>query len=304
MADDTGGRPCTQCGAQVADGRSVCPACGTFQPASPTAGAAPGPAAPLPPIAPSSADLRMALTSSPAAPGPTRRGGSAAPFVIALVLVFAAIAGGAYVVSQREDPPSSSAAEEEPERKSDLETAWEQADAIAGDMGLTTTTGTPTPTGSTAVPTASLTWTPVHDDASGLSWKMPGAMVGTVPDMVTEMVTNGGPTGPRAGWITDDQGIIADITVWEPSNQANQAHIDAILDWDEQYQKRINEPYGKQLTLAGQPAVAVLSRPKPDSTYVAMAVVDGALVRVQISAAGRAVDPAVFEQLLTSFTKG
>ncbi|MCU1371158.1 MAG: hypothetical protein JWO77_2352 [Ilumatobacteraceae bacterium] len=219
--------------------------------------------------------------------------------MIALVLIIGAIAGGAYVVSQREDAPPSAAAEDDGP-KSGLQSALDKADEIEDALVPTTTTS---PIGSsTTAPPEDITWAPVSDPASGLRWSMPGTDIVPVPDMVG--LTMGGPVGESKTWGTFDYGLAIDVTVWDPAIQATQGDIDEIMQFDADYHKRINEPYGKALTIAGQPALAVLSTPEPDTTYVAMGVVDGTLVRVQVSAAGTPVDPAVFEQLLASFVKG
>lgn len=232
----------------------------------------------------------------------------------AFIVVIAVIAGGAWILT-RPDGSSTSDAATTKSKDAPSERDADDDDVLSPlgiDPGSTATTppaqdaapdagATTTSPVDTTSPRSALTWTSVRDPASGLRWDMPAAEVTTIPDMV--ILTVGGPLGPKVTYGTFDHGLSVDVTVWDPSNHATQTHIDEIMAFDHDYHHRINEPYGKQLTLAGVPALAVLSTPEPDNTYVAMALVDGTLVRVQVSASGEPVDPEIFERLVASFAR-
>lgn len=211
------------------------------------------------------------------------------------MFVLAVVAGGAWFATRPDDGASASEASSKDE----------PATAESELHGLLATTAPTTPldaSTSAAASSGPLTWSPIDDPASGLRWSMPGTDITPVPDMLGLAI--GGPRGGSTSWTSAPGEMSVDVTVWSAADPATQADIDEVMTFDHDLHRRINEPYGKDLTLAGQPALAVLSTPKPDNTYVAMAIVDGALVRVQVSALGKPIDPAVFEKVVASFAKG
>lgn len=276
------------------EGRTVCPACSTLQPATasapavrPTAPAA-RPTAPTAPSAPTGfAGTATSWAPSPAAPPPRpARKASRAPLAIVVLLLVAAVGGGAVVLTRR---------------------GSDSNERAGGSTASTTTSTSAAPTTTTTAPVP-ITWSDVSDPATGIRWRMPAATAIQLPD-VTHHALNP-PLGmwPESwlGTVGDVNGIgTVQVSVWPSSLGATQASIDTLLARDREDFQAGDAPYPKALTIAGRPATVVDQSNDTQSTFVAIAVVDGALVEVGYRGNnGLPADPAVFEEMVASITKG
>lgn len=284
--DDGGSidRPCTACGASIPGSRSVCPTCGTLQAATRQQAAPPvpepsGAGTPPPGFSARSAPTPPAWAPVPPTPPAAKRTRSWAPLA-AVIVVIAALAGGGYFWTQRDT---------------------ESTDGAATARATTTTAARATTT--TAAP---ITWTPVSDAASGLTFTLPAGEVTEVPGMA---LASGVPGGPPAAWATgagqDEPAFSVQVAIWGPEHAADQTTVDDLLRFHHELYRRGNAPYPKAVSIAGAPATALDASDGQTAMLEAVATVDGSLVLVELWASdGNEADPAVFEQILASFAKG
>lgn len=291
--------PCSACGETVPADRTVCPSCSTWQ------RTATGPSAPVAPPAPppgfagaGPAPSGWATTAPTPAPASRRR--SSGTIIAVIVIVIVVLAAGGWLATRPDD--SSTASGSARSGASDSGRAGPGA-LIAGE---TSTTQAP------ATTTTSIPWLPAGDPASGLSWQLPGEGGDPHEDAIAFLPGSPGarPTEWSVGNITDIDGkqlpgVPATVVIWGPETGATQADVDEYIRFGRDLYRQAATPYPKALTIAGRPATAVDASTDQVSSYHALAVVDGAMVLVQVSAYnGEKADPAVFERLVASFTKG